>query len=138
MLTGIQKFLQFINDNWTAIVIIIALGVSIAIKVKNLFVKDKDGQIEIAKAQIKQIVLKLITDAEVDYNDWQKAGSIKRSQVIQKIYTDYPILRADYLSQKRNPDSFFVFFRCLSRNTIAAFVSSGLSPGPADPCGSSV
>lgn len=92
MLTGIQNFLQFINDNWTAIVIIIALGVSIAIKVKNLFVKDKDGQIEIAKAQIKQIVLKLITDAEVDYNDWQKAGSIKRAQVIQKIYTDYPIL----------------------------------------------
>lgn len=92
MLTGIQNFLQFINDNWTAIVIIIALGVSIAIKVKNLFVKDKDGQIEIAKAQIKQVVLKLITDAEVDYNDWQKAGSIKRAQVIQKIYTDYPIL----------------------------------------------
>lgn len=92
MLTGIQNFLQFINDNWTAIVIIIALGVSIAIKVKNLFVKDKDGQIEIAKTQIKQIVLKLITDAEVDYNDWQKAGSIKRAQVIQKIYTDYPIL----------------------------------------------
>ena len=92
MLTGIQNFLQFINDNWTAIVIIVALGVSIAIKVKNLFVKDKDGQIEIAKAQIKQIVLKLITDAEVDYNDWQKAGSIKRAQVIQKIYTDYPIL----------------------------------------------
>ena len=92
MLTGIQNFLQFINDNWPAIVIIIALGVSIAIKIKNLFVKDKDGQIEIAKAQIKQIVLKLITDAEVDYNDWQKAGSIKRAQVIQKIYTDYPIL----------------------------------------------
>ena len=92
MLTGIQNFLQFINDNWTAIVIIIALGVSIAIKVKNLFVKDKDGQIEIAKAQIKQIVLKLITDAEMDYSDIASSGSIKRSQVIQKIYTDYPIL----------------------------------------------
>lgn len=92
MLTGIQKFLQFINDNWTAIVIIIALGVSIAIKVKNLFVKDKDGQIEIAKAQIKQIVLKLITDAEVDYSDISSAGSIKRAQVIKQIFNDYPIL----------------------------------------------
>ena len=92
MLTGIQNFLQFINDNWTAIIIIIALGLSIALKIKNLFTKGKNGQIEIAKAQIKQIVLKLITDAEVDYNDWQKAGSIKRAQVIQKIYTDYPIL----------------------------------------------
>lgn len=65
---------------------------SIVLKIKNLFTKDKDGQIEIAKAQIKQTVLKLITDAEVDYNDWVKAGSIKRVQVIQKIYTDYPIL----------------------------------------------
>lgn len=92
MLTGIQNFLQFINDNWTAIIIIIALGLSIALKIKNLFTKDKNGQIEIAKAQIKQIVLKLITDAEVDYSDWAKAGNIKRAQVIQKIYADYPIL----------------------------------------------
>lgn len=92
MLTGIQNFLQFINDNWTAIIIIIALGLSIALKIKNLFTKGKNGQIEIAKAQIKQIVLKLITDAEVDYSDWAKAGNIKRAQVIQKIYTDYPIL----------------------------------------------
>lgn len=92
MLTGIQNFLQFINDNWTAILIIIALGFSIALKIKNLFAKGKNGQIEIAKAQIKQIVLKLITDAEVDYSDWAKAGNIKRAQVIQKIYADYPIL----------------------------------------------
>ena len=92
MLTGIQNFLQFINDNWTAILIIIALGFSIALKIKNLFTKGKNGQIEIAKAQIKQIILKLITDAEIDYNDWVKSGSIKRAQVIQKIYADYPIL----------------------------------------------
>ena len=92
MLTGIQNFLQFINDNWTAIIIIIALGFSIALKIKNLFTKGKNGQIEIAKAQIKQIILKLITDAEIDYNDWAKSGSIKRAQVIQQIYTDYPIL----------------------------------------------
>lgn len=92
MLTGIQNFLQFINDNWTAIIIIIALGLSIALKIKNLFTKGKNGQIEIAKAQIKQIILKLITDAEIDYNDLAKSGSIKRAQVIQQIYADYPIL----------------------------------------------
>lgn len=92
MLTGIQNFLQFINDNWTAIVIIIALVMSIVLKIKNLFTKDKDGQIEIAKAQIKQTVLKLITDAEVDYSDISSAGSIKRAQVIKQIFNDYPIL----------------------------------------------
>ena len=35
---------------------------------------------------------KLITDAEIDYESWNKAGSIKRSQVIQKIFEKYPIL----------------------------------------------
>ena len=92
MLNGIQNFLQFINDNWTTIIIIIALGVSIALKVKNLFTKDKNGQIEIAKAQIKQIVLKFIADAEADYSNTVSSGSIKRAQVIKQIFNDYPIL----------------------------------------------
>ena len=36
--------------------------------------------------------MKLISDAEIDYESWNKAGSIKRAQVIQKIFADYPIL----------------------------------------------
>lgn len=92
MLKGIQNFLQFINDNWTTIIIIVSLVVAIVQRVKVYFTKDKKERIEIAKAQIQEIVLKLITDAEVDYKEWEKAGSIKRAQVIQKIYTEYPIL----------------------------------------------
>ena len=34
----------------------------------------------------------MITDAENDYAEWNKAGSIKRSQVIAQIYAKYPIL----------------------------------------------
>ena len=37
-------------------------------------------------------MLKMITDAEVDYEDWNKAGSIKRSQVIKEIFKEYPVL----------------------------------------------
>lgn len=92
MLNGIQNFLQFINDNWTAIIIIISLIVAIVQKVRSYFSKSNAERIEIAKKQISQIVLKLITDAEVDYTEWTKAGSIKRAQVIQKIFADYPIL----------------------------------------------
>jgi hypothetical protein len=92
MLKGIQNFLQFINDNWTTIIIIVSLVVAIVQRVKVYFTKDKKERIEIAKAQIQEIVLKLITDAEVDYKEWEKAGSIKRAQVIQKIYAEYPIL----------------------------------------------
>lgn len=92
MLNGIQNFLQFINDNWTTIIVIISLIIAIGKKAYDYFSKSDEEKIEIAKKQIQEICLKLITDAEVDYESWNKAGSIKRAQVIQKIFTDYPIL----------------------------------------------
>lgn len=92
MLNGIQNFLQFINDNWTSIVVIISLIIAIVQKAKSYFSKSKEEKIATAKAQIKEVILKLITDAEVDYETWNKAGSIKRAQVIQKIFSDYPVL----------------------------------------------
>lgn len=92
MLKSIQNFLEFIVDNWTTIFIIICMIVVIIARVKAFFKKSKEERIEVAKAQIKQVILKWVSDAEVDYIEWSKAGSIKRSQVIQKIYTDYPVL----------------------------------------------
>lgn len=92
MLDGIKNFLQFINDNWTSIIIIISLIIAIVQKIKSYLSKSNDEKISSAKAQIKEIILKLISDAEVDYEDWNKAGSIKRAQVIQEIFTEYPIL----------------------------------------------
>ena len=92
MLNGIQNFLRFINDNWTTIIVIISLIIAIGKKAYDYFSKSDEEKIEIAKKQIQEICLKLITDAEVNYESWNKAGSIKRAQVIQKIFTDYPIL----------------------------------------------
>lgn len=91
-LYGIQNFLQLINDNWTIITIIIALIISISKKVKAFFSKSDEQKIAIAKKQIQETMLKLITDAEVDYKEWVKAGNIKRSQVIEQIFEMYPIL----------------------------------------------
>ena len=84
--------LQFINDNWISIIVIISLIIAIIQKIKRYFSKSNDEKISTAKAQIKEVILKLITDAEIDYESWNKAGSIKRSQVIQKIFEQYPIL----------------------------------------------
>lgn len=92
MLNGIQNFLQFINDNWISIIVIISFIIAIIQKIKRYFSKSNDEKISTAKAQIKEVILKLITDAEIDYESWNKAGSIKRSQVIQKIFEKYPIL----------------------------------------------
>lgn len=61
-------------------------------KTIDFFSKSTDEQIEIAKAQIQQTMLKLITSAEIDFDEWNDAGSIKRSQVIEEIFEKYPIL----------------------------------------------
>lgn len=92
VLNGVKNFLELINQNWTVIVIIIGLVLAIAKKAKNYFSKSDEEKIEIAKQQIKEIIFKLISDAEVDYEEWKKAGSIKRSQVIEEIFVEYPIL----------------------------------------------
>ena len=91
-LTGLQNFLNIINDNWTTILVCAGLIVGIVKKTQDYLSKSDDEKIEIAKAQIKQVILKKISDAEVDYEEWNKAGNIKRSQVIAEIYKEYPIL----------------------------------------------
>lgn len=92
MLDGIKNFLQFVNDNWTTIIIIISLCIALYRKIKNYVSKSNDEKIAVAKQQVQEVILKLISDAEVDYNEWVKAGSIKRAQVIKKIFEDYPVL----------------------------------------------
>ena len=92
LLYSVQNLLQFINDNWTSITIIIALVIAIAKKAKVYFSKSDDEKIAIAKKQIQETMLKLITDAEIDYIEWSKAGNIKRAQVIEKVFAMYPVL----------------------------------------------
>ena len=92
LLVGIKNLLDFINNNWVAIVVIVCLINAIAIKIKKYLALSDEDKIEVAKRQIKETMLKLITEAEVDYIEWINAGSIKRSQVIERIYTMYPVL----------------------------------------------
>lgn len=92
ILNGIQVFLQFINDQWTTIMVLVGLVLAVGKKVKDYISKSDDEKIGIAKAQIRETILKMVTEAEVDYEEWNKAGSIKRSQVITQIYEEYPVL----------------------------------------------
>jgi len=92
LLNGINQFLAFINNNWTSILVLIGLLTSLYIKIKNYLSKSQEERIEIAKVQIKESMLKMITDAEISFESWNEAGSIKRSQVIKQIYDQYPIV----------------------------------------------
>ncbi len=89
---GLQKFLQLLNDNWTSILVCIGLVIGIVKKTQDYMSKSQDEKIEIAKEQIQTTILKMISDAEVGWQEWSKAGSIKRAQVIKQIYEEYPIL----------------------------------------------
>lgn len=92
MLDGLKHFLSIINENWTTILVIIGLILGIWKKIESYIYKSDEEKIAIAKKQIEQAMLKMITSAETDFADWEKAGSIKRSQVIKQIYAEYPIL----------------------------------------------
>lgn len=92
ILNGIKNFLSLINDNWTTILVIVGLDLALWKKIESYSKLSTDNKIEIAKKQISENILKLITQAEKDYAEWEKAGSIKRSEVISEIYKEYPIL----------------------------------------------
>ena len=92
ILVGIKNFLDLINQNWTLITVIIGLGILVFKKVKSYVSLSEQEKIDLALEQIRITALKMVTDAEKEYDKWVKAGSIKRAEVIDKIFKDYPIL----------------------------------------------
>ena len=92
ILEGIKNFLVLVNDNWMLILCICGLAIALARKIKAYLSTSTEEKIKIAKTQISEAILKMITDAEEDYSEWVSAGAIKRSQVIEEIFAEYPIL----------------------------------------------
>lgn len=92
ILNGIQNFLMLVNEHWTEIIVIIGLALVLYKRVRGYLGKTNEEKIEIAKVQIKETVLRLVTDAEMDYKEWVKAGAVKRAQVVEEIFMMYPIL----------------------------------------------
>ena len=92
VLVGIKNFLELINQNWTLITVVIGLGILMFKKIKNYLSLSEQEKINLALEKIRITALKMVTDAENDYKNWVKAGSIKRAEVIDKIFEKYPIL----------------------------------------------
>ena len=103
-MNGIKNFLQLINDNWTTIVAIGGLAYAIYRKANTTINdwKDKNEaekeaeiqkQITAAKKIIGEQILKLVSKAEIEWqSDTCKLGPVRRAEVIEKIYAQYPIL----------------------------------------------
>lgn len=91
-LNGIVNFLMFINDNWVSIVVLVGVVIGIVQKVITFVKINQDKKVEVAKAQAKETILHMVEQAETEYSAWNKAGQIKRSEVVGKIYKEYPVL----------------------------------------------
>lgn len=89
---SLKNLLMFLNDNLTAIVIIIGTGLGLYKKIKNYLCKSTEEKIAIAKKLIIEQIKLYMVDAEENYQDYIKAGSVKRAEVLGNLYKDYPIL----------------------------------------------
>lgn len=92
ILDGLRNFLNFVNDHWAETVVIAGLAAIAIWRVVSWLNMSDEDKIAIAKKQLKEIMLKLVTNAEKDYNAWVKAGAVKRSEVIDMIFQKFPIL----------------------------------------------
>ena len=92
IITGLKNFLLFVNNHWTEIMIIIGSAILLYRKVVDYMRRSDDEKIEIALTQIREIILGKCGQAEKEWEEWKKSGSVKRAQVIAEIYQEYPIL----------------------------------------------
>ena len=92
VLTGLKNFLELINQNWTLITVIMGLGLLAFRKIESYLSLSEQEKINLALEQVRVTALKMVTNAEIEYDEWVKAGPIKRSEVIDRIFEKYPIL----------------------------------------------
>lgn len=98
-MNSLKNLIQFINDNWTSLIIVLVLIIGIYNKVEKWLKKSEQEKAEIestliesTKEVLKNYVMTLVAQAEIDWSEVSGAGAIKRSEVISQIYQDYPIL----------------------------------------------
>lgn len=101
---AITKLLNWILDNWTAIVAILGLVYAIYMKAKKTWEdwqskteEEKkealEKEIETAKKILGELILSLVSRAEIEWkNEGSKLGPIKRSQVIEEVFELLPVL----------------------------------------------
>lgn len=87
---SVENILNFINENWTFIVILISLGVKLYCSVTDFLKKSKKEQQEAAWAELSNIMLSLVSNAEQEWGS--KTGEIKRAEVIKQVFEKYPVL----------------------------------------------
>lgn len=92
VLNGIKNFMWIVNEYWTTIIVIIGLILTFYKKVKKYQKLNDEQRIELAWKSVSETMLSMVMDVETDYGDWKQAGAIKRSEIINRVFKEFPIL----------------------------------------------
>ena len=95
---SIVNFLTWINENWTFIILILSLLLGIYKKISSYLKLANEQKIQKALDMVRPVILEKMFNAELDWSSIKKSGSLKKSQVISQLYSEFPILK-DIVSQ---------------------------------------
>lgn len=98
-MNGLTNFVNLIQSQWTNILVVVAILFGVIRTGINYYSMSKEQRTEAALTVVKSELLKLMSHAELQWSDIKKSGSLKRSQVIKDIYTQFPFL-ASYIDQE--------------------------------------
>jgi hypothetical protein len=87
---SIELFINFLLENWTFIITILACGYLAFIKIKKWNSLSEEEKINTSLTILREQMLSYVAEAEQNFGSG--TGTLKRSEVIKKVYEDYPIL----------------------------------------------
>ena len=77
------------------ILMVIIMAVTTVYRLRKM---SKEERLEAILKIVKTQLLKFMGEAEVQWEAYKKSGALKKSQVIQKIYEQFPLLK-EYIDQ---------------------------------------
>ena len=82
----------WLRDNWALIVISLVIIVDILQLVKKHLKKEQQEEIDNIIKKISTVIDRYVFVAEISRKGFKNAGTLKRSEVIEKLYNKYPEL----------------------------------------------
>ena len=90
MFKSIEIFLNFILENWTFITTLLACLYLGYVKIKKWNALSQEEKIDATLKILREQMLSYVSEAEKEFG--VGTGKLKRSEVIKKIYKDFPHL----------------------------------------------
>ena len=93
---GMEAFMSFVDwvgRDYVMILLVIFAICSCFIKIEKSLRDSNEARINTALDAVKKEILIMMSDAEVKWKNYPKAGQLKRSEVFQKIFEKYPVLK---------------------------------------------